>query len=225
MIRMLASIAAAAWLAASAWAATPDHLRCYKVKDSAAKASYSADLTGLTPGTSGCMIKLPGSLLCVEAEKTNVDPVPPVEGSGPSAGQFLCYKVKCPKAVVPSISWTDQFGSRQITPLTSKLVCAPAIAPSTSTSTSTTTSVTGLSTTFVPPPCTPGVEGQACGSCGSGLCGVHCGASGLACFSNAGPSCDTSVSCTSDTNCSGGKVCISSPGAFCSEAFCCDPCP
>jgi len=223
MLSKLGPIAAAAMIASVAFAVTPDHLRCYKVKDSA-RGAYSADLTGLAP-SSGCAIKLPGRLLCVEAEKTNVTPPSSVPGSGPAAGEFLCYKLKCPRATTAPVNWVDQFGARTITPLVSKLVCAPRLASTTSTTTSTMTSGSGTTTTFVPPPCTPGVEGQACGTCGTGICGVHCGATGLACFSNGGSSCDTSVACASDGQCTGGKVCISSPGVFCSEAFCCDPCP
>jgi len=216
---MLGKLVAATMIASVAFAATPDHLRCYKVADSAAKGAYSADLTGLAPGTSGCTIKLPGKLLCVEAEKTNVTPPPTIGGSGPAAGEFLCYKLKCPRGTAAPVDWVDQFGARTVTPLASKLVCAPRLASTMSTTTSTTT------TTVVSSSCAPGVEGQACGTCGTGICGVHCGGTGLACFSNGASSCDTSVGCTSDGQCSGGKVCISSPGVSCSEAFCCDPCP
>src|SRR5690242_4819887 len=199
---MLGKLVAATMIASVAFAATPDHLRCYKVKDSAAKSGYSADLTGLAPGTTGCTIKVPGQLLCVETEKTNVTPPPAIDGSGPAAGEFLCYKLKCPRGTAAPVDWVDQFGARTVTPLTSKLVCAPRLASTTSTTTSTTT-------TTVPSSCSPGVEGQACGTCGTGICGVHCGGTGLACFSNGASSCDTSVRCTSDGQCSGGKVCIS----------------
>jgi hypothetical protein len=214
MLGKLGPIAAATMIASVAFAATPDHLRCYKVKDSA-RGAYSADLTGLAPST-GCTIKLPGKLLCVEAEKTNVTPPSSIPGSGPAAGEFLCYKLKCPRGTAAPVDWVDQFGARTVTPIVSKLVCAPRLASTTSTTTSTTTTLV--------PNCTPGIEGQACGTCGTGLCGLHCGGTGLTCFSNGASSCDTSVACTSDTQCTGGKVCISSPGAACSEAFCCNPC-
>src|SRR5689334_18933822 len=102
-----------------------DHLKCYKAKDSAPKASYTADLGGLV-AEPGCTIKVPGNLLCVEATKTNVTPTPPdgPDNSG-SAGRFLCYKVKCPKATLPQVQWHDQFGSRLVAPSTPKIVCAP----------------------------------------------------------------------------------------------------
>ena len=201
--------------ASVAAAVTPDHLRCYKVRDSAPRAFYAADVSGLAPGATGCRIAVPGQLLCVEATKTNVDPAPPGSGSGTAAGAFLCYKLKCPRSALSEITWSDQFGTRAVTPIGSKLLCAPAV--------STTTSSTTTTTTLLPPPCVG--EGAPCaGACGTGICGVHCGAGENVCASNAAGSCDTSLSCTSDANCTGGKVCISSPGAACTEAFCCSPC-
>src|SRR5262245_58154055 len=81
-------------------AQVPDHLKCYKIKESAKKVTYTADLGGLAPEP-GCQVKVPGKLLCVETTKTNVSPTPPGAPAGQAAGQFLCYKVKCPKGVPP----------------------------------------------------------------------------------------------------------------------------
>src|SRR5690242_16359123 len=126
----------------------PDHLRCYKVKDSQAKASYTADVGGLVV-ESGCLIKVPGNLFCTEATKTNVSPAPlgGVDNTGP-AGRFLCYKLKCPKATAAPFQWHDQFGDRQLTPGASKLVCAPEIIATSTTTTEplTTTTSTASST-------------------------------------------------------------------------------
>jgi len=124
----------------------PDHLKCYKAKDSAPKASYTADLGGLV-AEPGCIIKVPGNLLCVEATKTNITPTPPggPDTAGP-AGRFLCYKIKCPKAALPAVQWNDQFGTRTVTPKTPKIVCAPEI-PIVSTTTSTTSTSTASTTT------------------------------------------------------------------------------
>ena len=85
----------------------PDHLECYKVKDSRPKASYTADLGGLVPEP-GCTIEVPAKLLCVETAKTNVQPSP--RGGSPAnpAGRFACYSVKCPKIIPPrSLGWTS----------------------------------------------------------------------------------------------------------------------
>jgi hypothetical protein len=53
-----------------------DHLQCYKSKDPQAKATYTADITGLTLEP-GCRVKVPAKLTCVPAAKTNVSPTPP----------------------------------------------------------------------------------------------------------------------------------------------------
>ena len=68
--RAVASLVLAA-LAGPASAQIPDHLKCYKIRDSLAKTTYAADVNGLAP-ESGCRIKVPGKLLCVAATKTNI---------------------------------------------------------------------------------------------------------------------------------------------------------
>jgi len=132
---------------------TPDHLKCYKIKDPAQHVLYSATLTGLRP-EQGCRIKVPGSLLCVAATKTNVSPPPPGGGpSGTNAGMFVCYKVKCPKVVLPAVSVRDQFATHSFTPSVAKLLCAPAVrtttttTPTTTTAHPTTTTAAGATTT------------------------------------------------------------------------------
>src|SRR5262245_60244768 len=50
-----------------------DHLRCYKIKDPETRATYTANLDGLTPGV-GCIIRVPAKLACVPSTKTNVAP-------------------------------------------------------------------------------------------------------------------------------------------------------
>ena len=104
----------------------PDHLKCYKVKDSRAKATYTADLGGLV-SEPGCLIKVPGKMLCVEATKANVNPPPPggTDDSGP-AGRFLCYKLKCPKQPVPGGTFGDQFGTGSFTPSKAATLLVPA---------------------------------------------------------------------------------------------------
>jgi len=140
-----------------ALAQVPDHLKCYPIKDSAPKAQYVADLDGLSPQT-GCRIKVPAKMLCVETSKQNVNP--PAPGGGPSgtpAGDFACYKVKCPHGVLPPVYVTDQFGSRMVTPKPAKLVCVPA-------------SVTSSPTTTT----TPTTCGQLIHCCFAGMCQLGC---------------------------------------------------
>jgi hypothetical protein len=111
------------------WAAplsaqVPDHLKCYKVKDPQAKTTYTADLGGLVAEPS-CTIKVPATMACVPATKTNVTPPPPGGGGTGTPNTFFCYKVKCPKATLPTLTGADQFGNRTVTPSAAKLVCAP----------------------------------------------------------------------------------------------------
>src|ERR1051326_1153330 len=138
MTRFLAIVTGAVLygiLASTATAQIPDHLKCYKVKDSALKAVYTADLGGLQAEPQ-CSIKVPGNLLCVEATKSNVSPTPPggADNSG-AAGRFMCYKLKCPKATQAQLQWHDQFGNRLVQPGVAKILCAPEITAATTTTT------------------------------------------------------------------------------------------
>ncbi len=165
------------WMAPAA-AQVADHLNCYKVKDPLAKASYTADLGGLAPAP-GCLIKTPAKLLCVETTKTNVAPPPPGSAPAGSAGRFACYKVKCPKATLGAVPFTDQFGTRSLVPSAPKLLCAPEAPPTTTTTTSTTTA----STTTTTLACQPGGSSCAVGTdCCSSTCGpASCQADGTSC--------------------------------------------
>ena len=125
--RLLLALATAALPVAAAWGQPFDHLTCYKVKDAAARALYSADLTPRDPALpveAGCTIRVPAKLLCVDARKTNVRPTPPGAPAGSEAQKYLCYRVKCARnaRVVPS---TDQFGTRDVVLRTATLACAP----------------------------------------------------------------------------------------------------
>ncbi|HXC52675.1 MAG TPA: hypothetical protein VN634_17460 [Candidatus Limnocylindrales bacterium] len=120
-------------------AAETDHLTCYKVKDPQAKAFYTAQLSGLTVA-SGCEIKVPAKLACVPTSKTiSGPPFPPGGGGTGTPNGFFCYKVKCPKATLPTLAGSDQFGSRTVTPKATSLLCAPMAASTTATTTTTTT--------------------------------------------------------------------------------------
>src|SRR5437763_4264972 len=123
--------------AGSTRAQVADHLKCYKVRDPQARKAYSADLGGLVPEP-GCTIKVPAVLACVPATKSNVNPPPPGGGATGTPNAFGCYKVKCPKAALPTISLADQFGNRSVVPTTAKLLCAPASATTVTTTTTTT---------------------------------------------------------------------------------------
>jgi len=197
----------------------PDHLKCYKVKDSRPKASYTADLGGLVPEP-GCRIKVPAKLLCVETAKTNVQPSPPGGSPANPAGQFACYTVKCPKTVPPTVAWLDQFGAGTLTPSTAKLLCAPGttmfcsgagdcpIGTACNTTTGQCESACGDASHSIcyggccgDGTCQPGTVASACGS--GGACAV-CDAtnqSGSACVSG-------HCGCTSAGDCPAGRACL-----------------
>jgi hypothetical protein len=207
VVAMAACLTFGSWVGAQS--PPQDHLTCYKIKDPQPKASYAADLDGLVHEP-GCSIKVPAVTACVPSTKTNVRPVPP--GSGPSGtpGTSFCYKVKCPKAARPTLTGSDQFGSRTVTPKGATLLCAP------------------VATTL---PCTPsrpcgsGLEcrdGQCVcdpASCPSGCCCAP-GSSNGCLPGTPVPSCLTPDMQT-DTQCgTGGIVCqVCTGGTHCSTSI------
>ena len=179
----------------------PDHLKCYKIKDPAPHASYTADLGDLV-AEPGCLIRVPAIMACVPATKTNVTPTPPGGGGTGTPNAFGCYKIKCPRATLPAFPLNDQFGSRSVTPKTPSLLCAPVGPPTTTTTTMpppsvccslslpTIGQVCGYTHTVAECPGTPGV-GLACdgttGACVQppGPAGPCCQCAGAVC--TAGP--------------------------------------
>jgi len=124
--KLLLTAAACAYvLGGTIPAGAQTHLKCYKVRDPQARARYTANLSGLTQ-ENGCQIRVPARMVCVPSNKTNVSPVPPGGGATGTPNKFACYKVRCPRAVLPNVAIHDQFGNRSITPKRSQLLCAPA---------------------------------------------------------------------------------------------------
>jgi len=105
--------------------APTDHLKCFKVKDPQAKTLYTADPTGLLDQT-GCTFKSAAALACVPSSLENVSPVPASEGGLGAPNPFVCYKLKCPKGVVPPLAVQDAYGSRILEKGAAKMICAPA---------------------------------------------------------------------------------------------------
>ena len=132
MRRLVAGLAVLVSVAAAD--AQDDHLACFKVEDSQAKGKYTADIAGLVLER-GCVVKLPAKMACFPATKSNVTPTPPGGGATGTPNAFLCYKVKCPKATLPTLAGEDQFGSRTVTPSAAKLLCAPLAGPTPTTTT------------------------------------------------------------------------------------------
>ena len=196
-----------------------DHLKCYKVKSREAKATYTANLDGLTPEP-GCVIKVPADLMCVPTTKTDVDPPPP--GGGPTGvpNGFNCYRVKCPKTELPAVPTQDQFGTRTVTPRSAKMLCAPFVPPTIPPTT--TISTTSTSSTTVPS-CAGGSIG--CGNACAGTCrcfgpgtnpfcsGVHCGSFDQACVDVTVPA---GTECSFDSACPAGQACVAPSPPTCS---------
>jgi hypothetical protein len=185
MTRLLSTILLL--FAAPLWAQTADHLQCFKIRDASTKASYTADLTPSDttfPVASGCIVRVPAKLLCVDVQKTIVAGNPPGAPPGLQAQKYLCYKAKCPK-VTPTATVQDQFGTHQVTVKGTSLLCAPEPAPTTTTTTTSTTTTTGCANVdtdgdgYFAPPCgndcddnNPAVNPGANLTCGVGACQV-----------------------------------------------------
>jgi hypothetical protein len=107
-----------------------DHLKCYAIKDFAAKKIYKVDLLPEQQPPfnleAGCKLVVPAKLFCIDVIKQNVQPPPPGAAPGPKAYDYLCYKLACPKQQLPTILVHDQFGSRDVVVKPPKFLCAPA---------------------------------------------------------------------------------------------------
>ncbi len=177
--------------------AVPDHVKCYKIKDSAPKTSVTV--------ADGCKVKVPGKLVCVGSEKTNVAPAPPGAPAGDAARDFVCDSVRCPTTALPGQAFFDQFGSRTVLPSAAKYYCAPATVGTTTTTTTTTT--TSMTTTTSPVPC--GDTFPSCnGSCPSDQ--------GCAFYYGGGCSCVTALQCADSIGCFSS---CSGPGSPCPPGY------
>src|SRR5439155_21849924 len=110
-----------------------DHFECFKVKDGRPKATYTMDLMAGVAGfvnETGCRVKLGGKEVCVQTIKGTPTPPPPGGGPGPGPDdptvKFISYKLKCPKGVLPPVSFDDQFGAGMFTPGSAKRLLVPA---------------------------------------------------------------------------------------------------
>jgi len=123
-------------LAATQVRAQHDHLQCHKVKDAN---KFKAAIVSLTVEQAAfqmpddCSIKGKARRFCVPAEKNVVDPGDaPVPAGLPlstdAAGDYVCYKMKCPKASIADTLVTDQFGERNLANVKSaQEICVPAV--------------------------------------------------------------------------------------------------
>ena len=134
----IAAVVVATGLMASTALAQPvslDHLKCYKVKDTAKfVAGVSLNALQTQFGMEDCKLAGKAQLFCVPVDKevTVFDDKtkPPLNpGSFPAqklAEDRICYKIKCPKVVIPDEIVTDQFGTRTVGKFKPFLLCTPA---------------------------------------------------------------------------------------------------
>ena len=182
----------ACWVV-EAHAITFDHLECYKIKDPL-KAKYTATLTPeqvqfLTQ--TGCQIKAPAKFFCIDVEKSNVQPTPPMILGGQTTRDYLCYKLKCIKNQIP-VPVEDQFGQRTITIKKADHICAPAHKigfPFPATPTPCLAPTPTKTSTPQPPTCTDGIQNDS-------ESGVDCGGAPSTC-----PLCPNGQGCFSNSNC------------------------
>jgi hypothetical protein len=176
--RLLATVPLLLLLGTGAGAQPFDHLQCFKIRDTAPKVPYTATLTpsdGAFPVATGCSVRVPAKLLCVDVQKSNVTPPPPGAGPGTTAQKYLCYKTKCPKAP-QQVPVADQFGLRFVTIKTTGLLCAPFPVPQTTTSTTaTSTTSTSLGCTPSGPEVCDNVDNDCNGMVDDGLGSSSCG--------------------------------------------------
>jgi len=151
-----------------------DHLACYLVKDSVRKGPSTLTLTNAGV-TQSCSIGSRAQLACLETQTSDIVPAPPGGGPAPgNVGNFLCYRLSCPKPFPPAAEMTDQFsGTRVVKFKAAQFLCAPATRSADSSVPTTTTLPQG--------PCDFDSDTRRCkGTCGNG---GHCSAvtSGGAC--------------------------------------------
>jgi hypothetical protein len=111
-------------MAGSAGAQVADHLQCFKVRAPHGTATYTADFGGLV-AEHGCKITTPAAFECVTTIATNLSPAPSRAGGSGRPHSFTCYRLRCPTPTVPTVTASDEFGTRTVTIGEAQLVCAP----------------------------------------------------------------------------------------------------
>src|SRR5690242_19128715 len=82
---------------------------CYKVKDPAAKATYTAGrVAGITTRT-GCTINVPAVMACIPGGPSGLTPTPPGSPGPSPTSPVACYKVKCSKQQLQVLPFADEF--------------------------------------------------------------------------------------------------------------------
>jgi len=125
-VLFLATAACAFMLGSAMPAAAGNHLACYKVKDTIAKAKFSGitllSNTGDTANSTNCTVATGAKLCCDAVDKIGHTGPGPVNNTN----QFCCYKVKCDKGSGGgTLNLQDQFGTRSLAVSKLAYLCAP----------------------------------------------------------------------------------------------------
>ena len=195
--RVVALVGTMALATAASAQPASDHLACYRVKDPVRRGRSTLTLTNAGV-TQSCAIGSRAQLGCLQTQTSDVVPTPPGGGPAPGdAGDFLCYRLFCPKPFPPGAEMTDQFsGTRVVSFKAAQFLCAPATRGAEMTT----------PTTPAQGPCDLNSDNRRCeGTCGNG---GHCSAvtSGGACECRTTP-CGDADSPECNGFCSAGQSC------------------
>jgi len=189
-------------LPTAGWSQIADHLKCFNVSDRRGQANvrYTLDLQ---PGVAafgverGCSVQSAARSLCIAVSKSDVSPPPFPTSAGPPAQAFVCYRMRCPRAVNLTLPSSDQLGGAGLLLVkeraSQRQLCVPAISAPTT-------------TTTIPPTCDASFP-QCSGSCaGGGVCGPDISSGACICISPSSPCGDTSPVCNG--TCPTGEQCV-----------------
>lgn len=178
-----------ALLGTPAGAQTLDASGCFKVKDTAPKATYTVLISGQS-----CRIKTPAKLACITERDAPITPTPPANSNVGAAPTMLCYRARCqPKTIRPA-TLADALGARPVSLRASRFVCLPAGGEDTIATT--TTLPGGVTTTTIAERACGFDDGQCGGGCpGSQRCSIaegECTCRATTCGDADAPSCNGS---------------------------------
>lgn len=128
-------------------AQTFDHLYCFKARDEKVFKSAAVDLDPSLAAfaATGCTIKAKAKEVCLPATAsvTAVEDGTHLPIAGPALTfERLCYKLKCPKFEPAPETFSDAFGTRELSRFRATKICLPAVGGAISTTTTTTSSTT-----------------------------------------------------------------------------------
>jgi hypothetical protein len=123
-----------------------DHLECFKIRDESTFRGAGVDLGAELAafGLQSCTIKGRAKKICIPVSKavTSIEDGSVIPDTSEELSLLrICYKLRCPASVAPSMLVSDQFGSRNVDSFKAVELCTPAVAgpPPTPTTTTSTT--------------------------------------------------------------------------------------